>query len=115
MVGPGFHRQVYECVLKVPRGFVTTYGDVAGALGARQVARHVGFALASLSPEAFDTPWHRVVNGRGMISIRGADARAIEQRARLESEGIHFSKSGRILDFETVRFVFERLPPSPHD
>ena len=48
IVGPGFHALVYGKVREVPAGKVTTYGDVAGALGSRRVARQVGFALAAL-------------------------------------------------------------------
>ena len=49
IVGPGFHEQVYAIVKQVPKGFVTTYGDVGRQLGSSRVARHVGFALAGLS------------------------------------------------------------------
>ena len=44
IVGPGFHARVHALVATVPPGFVTTYGDVATALGSRNVARHVGIA-----------------------------------------------------------------------
>ena len=56
VVGPGFYERVYELVKRVPRGRVTTYGDLAKALGLRSASRaffssytqddHVGFRLA---------------------------------------------------------------------
>jgi methylated-DNA-protein-cysteine methyltransferase-like protein len=112
VVGPGFHARVHEVVRTVPAGHVTTYGDVAGALGSRSVARQVGFALAGLaeSRTGHDVPWHRVLNGQGTISFRGDVVRGSEQRDRLESEGVCFDASGRVVDFERVRFVF----PTPH-
>ena len=107
IVGPGFHERVYEIVLGIPPGRVTTYGDIAGHLGSRRVARKVGHALAALPPDRDDVPWHRVVNARGMISRRapsmldGIDEQV--QRVLLEREGIHFDISGRI-ELEAYRW-----------
>jgi methylated-DNA-protein-cysteine methyltransferase-like protein len=104
VVTPGFHGRVYELVRQVPAGSVTTYGDVAAALGSPRVARHVGWALAALRDE--DVPWHRVVNARGEISFRGDTARATLQEARLRAEGIAFDRAGR-LDLRRHRWRFQ--------
>lgn len=95
VVSPGFQARVAAKVREVPDGRVTTYGDVAAALGSPRVARHVGWALAGL-PEDTDVPWHRVINAQGRISFKGDLARAGEQRRRLEAEGISFDASGRV-------------------
>ena len=93
IVGPGFNAKVYAVVEAVPRGQVATYGDIAGRLGARQVARQVGFALAALGDA--DVPWHRIINAKGEVS--GAESpRGQLQRALLEDEGVVFSAAGRI-------------------
>ncbi|MFZ9888578.1 MAG: MGMT family protein [Myxococcota bacterium] len=102
-----FPERVYALVMRVPAGEVTTYGDVAGALGAPRMARQVGFALAALSPGNVDVPWHRVINHRGCISFRGDDHRGKEQRARLEAEGLRFDDAGRVIDFRQRRFRYE--------
>jgi methylated-DNA-protein-cysteine methyltransferase-like protein len=94
IVKPGFNARVYDVVRQVPPGRVTTYGDVASALGSPRVARHVGWALAALRED--DVPWHRVINVRGMISFRGDTARGTLQRALLEAEGIPFDGAGRV-------------------
>lgn len=107
IIGPGFHSAVYELVRQVPAGRVTTYGDVAGFLGSRRVARHIGFALAGLTDPT--VPWHRVINSQGRISFKGDTARGIEQRLRLEEEGIVFSDSGRV-DLKTLRWTFPDTP-----
>jgi methylated-DNA-protein-cysteine methyltransferase-like protein len=60
VVGPGFHERVFAVVRRVPRGRVTTYGDVGKAMGLTTIARHVGYALAALTAEHGDVPWHRV-------------------------------------------------------
>lgn len=98
--------RVYAVVRLVPAGSVTTYGDVAAALGAPRLARQVGFALAGLLPGDSRTPWHRVINHRGAISFRGDDGRGREQRARLEAEGVAFDDEGRVVGFRKLRHAF---------
>ena len=99
VVGPGFHADVALVVRRVPAGRVATYGDIAGALGSRRVARHVGFALAAMNTD--DVPWHRIVNGRGRISLDGGAL--AEQALRLIAEGVHVDETGRIATFSSVR------------
>lgn len=107
IVGPGFRERVYAVVKKVPKGRVTTYGDVGGVLGSPTVARQVGFALAALRKERLDVPWHRVINAQGRISFRGDDVRGEEQLRRLTKEGIRFDESGRVEGFASLRFRFD--------
>ncbi|MCC7111855.1 MAG: MGMT family protein [Deltaproteobacteria bacterium] len=107
VVGPGFHARVYAKVREVPPGRVTTYGDVAGALGSRRVARQVGYALAALDLASQPgVPWHRVINGQGRLSYRGDVGRGSEQELRLRAEGVRFDEDGRVLDFEQLRHRF---------
>lgn len=80
---------VYALVCQIPAGKVTTYGQIARWLGWERGARTVGWALRSAPA---DVPWHRVVNGRGGISL----FENAEQRLRLESEGVVFDALGRI-------------------
>lgn len=101
VVGPGFNQRVYDVVRRVPRGQVTTYGDVATLLGSPRVARHVGFALAALDEP--DVPWHRVINASARISVRGNSPRGELQRNLLVAEGVEFSASGRV-DFRRFRW-----------
>lgn len=85
--------RIYEVVKLVPRGQVTTYGDVATIVGEGCDARLVGYAMAGLKDD--DVPWQRVINSQGKISVRpgrGADI----QRKRLEAEGIAFDTRGRV-------------------
>lgn len=107
IVGEGFHNRVYEVVRRIPCGSIATYGDVAGALGLRSVARQVGFALAALPDHLDDVPWHRVVNARGELSHRGDSGPYENQRQLLLQEGIEINERGRILMFEELRFVLD--------
>ena len=102
IVGPGFHGQVHALVRTVPSGSVTTYGDVAAALGSKGVARQVGYALAAL-PGGHDIPWWRVVAAQGRLSqLPGA---AELQAARLRDEGVAV-RALRVVDFAARRHVF---------
>ena len=110
VVGPGFHARVYALVARVPPGRVTTYGDVAAALGSPRVARQVGWALAACRSD--EVPWHRVLNARGTISFRGDTPRAVLQRARLEDEGVTFDADGRVA-LAALRHVHIPTEPDP--
>jgi methylated-DNA-protein-cysteine methyltransferase-like protein len=104
-----FNEQVYALVRHIPPGKVLSYGRVAHLLGVPNGAREVGWALSSLKHGDPAVPWHRVVNAKGRISIKGSPEGAAEQRARLEAEGITFDERG-YLDIE------QRLwDPSPHE
>ncbi len=106
VVGPGFHAKVYALVKHVPHGRVTTYGDVATALGSPRVARHVGWALAALSDES--VPWHRVINAQARISFKGDTPRGELQRHLLEAEGVDFDTRDRV-DLKALRYRFHDL------
>lgn len=76
-------------VASIPRGKVATYGQIAALAGMPRHARLVGRTLADL-PDGSRLPWHRVVNAGRTISPRGDDRAMIQQRRRLEREGISF-------------------------
>jgi methylated-DNA-protein-cysteine methyltransferase-like protein len=89
----GFYERVYDLVLRVPPGQVTTYGDIALALGWPRHARLVGYALA-ICPGGI--PAHRVVNHRGEASPAWGGGHPEEQRALLRAEGVSFTREGRV-------------------
>ncbi|OGV90919.1 hypothetical protein A3A66_03305 [Microgenomates group bacterium RIFCSPLOWO2_01_FULL_46_13] len=80
--------QVYKLVQQIPSGKVTTYGEIALALGTRD-ARKVGWALHQ-NPDGNTTPCHRVVNRAGKLAPNFAFDGSQEQRRRLEAEGVTF-------------------------
>jgi methylated-DNA-protein-cysteine methyltransferase-like protein len=90
--------RIEAAIRSIPKGKVSTYGAVARAAGlprgARQVARvlHRGFGL----------PWQRVLGAGGEIKLRGDSA--VEQRLRLEAEGVRFR--GRKVDMKSFEFKF---------
>ena len=88
-----FYERVYALVARVPAGRVTTYGDLALALGWPRHARLVGYALARC-PD--DLPAHRVVNHRGEASRTWTGGHPEVQRALLRAEGVTFTRDGRV-------------------
>jgi len=89
-----FTRRALAVIRAVPRGRVATYGQIADLAGNPRAARQAVRLLHS-SSETEGLPWHRVVSGRGTVSLppgRGYE----EQRALLEAEGVLFDDRGRI-------------------
>jgi methylated-DNA-protein-cysteine methyltransferase-like protein len=91
----GRNARVYAVVRRIPRGRVATYGQIARMAGLDGQARQAGYALNAL-PEHTMVPWHRVINSRGGISRRSVFGAEIEQRIRLECEGVRFNAAGRV-------------------
>jgi methylated-DNA-protein-cysteine methyltransferase-like protein len=84
---------VYQLVKRIPRGRVTTYGELARKLRFRGGARAVGYAMAAC-PSGRGIPWHRVVGAGGRLIIR--EPYGSLQRRLLESEGVTID--GRRID-----------------
>lgn len=73
--------RILDMVASVPRGRVSTYGDIAALAGTRS-PRLVGTVLASLSDDT--TPWFRILRANGTPAAH----LAVEQCARLRAEGV---------------------------
>jgi methylated-DNA-protein-cysteine methyltransferase-like protein len=103
----GFKEDVWAAVANIPVGRVASYGDVAASMGFPLRARQVGNALGALDEAgAKKVPWHRVVNARGFLSIRGAFAAKDVQRAKLMSEGVDVDDDYVVVAFTARRFRF---------
>jgi methylated-DNA-protein-cysteine methyltransferase related protein len=76
---------VYRLIKKIPRGRVTTYGELARALRLPGGARAVGFAMAAC-PSGQGIPWHRVVGAGGRFKI--PEPHGSLQRRLLATEGV---------------------------
>jgi methylated-DNA-[protein]-cysteine S-methyltransferase len=66
-----FQQKVYKAILKIPKGQVWTYGQVARRIGKPNAARAVGQALAR-NEDAPYIPCHRVIATNG--DMRGYSA-----------------------------------------
>ena len=87
--------EIWRLVTEVPHGSVVTYGDIAQALRPPCNPRFVGWALRRAHP-GLGLPWHRVLAAGGRIALTGQPA--LEQRLRLQAEGIRFRGAKARLD-----------------
>ena len=85
-----FGHDVLNIVVQIPRGRVTTYGDIAALAGWPSHARMVGRTLR-LTPGADRLPCHRVVTVAGRTAPGWS-----RQRTLLEEEGVRFLENGPV-------------------
>ena len=85
---PEFTRKVLLTAMKIPRGYITTYGILARAAGNPKAARAVGNAMAE-NPFTLIVPCHRVVPTNLSVGKYGLGSH--EKRGILEREGVKFT------------------------
>lgn len=84
-----FYNRVYDIVRTIPYGKVTTYGIIAGFLGAKSSSRLVGWALNAVI-DRVDIPCHRVVNRLGELSGKMHFDHPTQMKDRLLAEEVTF-------------------------
>ena len=99
MPDTSFFEKVYDVVLKVPYGRVTTYGAVARHLGAGKAARMVGWAMNNSHNHPKQVPAHRVVNRNGILTGKQHFGGQNVMQQLLENEGIKV-ENDQIINFE---------------
>lgn len=92
-----FQTKVYQAIMKIPEGKVSTYKLVAGFVGCRS-AQAVGQALRR-NPFNPEVPCHRVVNT--FLRLHGfggkSDEAALAKKEKgLRQEGVTFEPDGKI-------------------
>lgn len=97
-----FNQRCYQLLRQVPAGRVTTYKDIAEALGTKAF-QAVGRAM-NQNPNPVEVPCHRVVNSDGRLG--GYAFGSERKQALLEAEGVSI-QSGKIVEFDSVRYDFD--------
>jgi AraC family transcriptional regulator of adaptative response/methylated-DNA-[protein]-cysteine methyltransferase len=64
--GTSFQLKVWETLLKIPMGQLSTYGNIAAVIEKPTASRAVGTAIGS-NPVAFLIPCHRVIQSTGLL------------------------------------------------
>lgn len=64
--GSDFQLKVWEALLKIPAGSLSTYGQLAQNIGRPKASRTVGTAIGK-NPVAFLIPCHRVIRSSGVF------------------------------------------------
>jgi AraC family transcriptional regulator, regulatory protein of adaptative response / methylated-DNA-[protein]-cysteine methyltransferase len=67
LIGTDFEVRVWDTLLKIPMGRLTTYSDIANKIQAPKAARAVGAAVGK-NPVSFVVPCHRVVGKSGDLT-----------------------------------------------
>ena len=94
-----FQSRVLDLVSTIPRGKVTTYKELACALGRPHAYRAVANALAE-NPRPIKIPCHRVVRSDG--GIGGYKLGALQKAKLLAAEGIEI----RNKKVDLTRYMF---------
>ena len=93
-----FFDDVYEVVMLIPKGRVTSYGAIANYLGTKMSARMVGWAMNAAHTNK-KIPAHRVVNRNGLLTGRHHFETPTTMQKKLEKEGVKV-KSNQVAEFE---------------
>lgn len=107
---PGSFRDemIRRVIASIPRGKVSSYSEVAAAAGFPMNHRLVVKLLREAGERL---PWHRVLGAQGDIRLKGEAA--LEQRRRLEMEGVGFC--GKRVNLANHKHGFEAwtigIPP----
>jgi methylated-DNA-[protein]-cysteine S-methyltransferase len=84
---PPFKRKALRAALKIPRGKVITYGQLAKKSGSPKASRAAGQAMAT-NPIPIAIPCHRVVGSDGYLTGYGAGDGIALKKQLLEMEGV---------------------------
>ena len=102
MKTPISREEVFKLVKKIPRGMVTTYGELAKAVGKPKAARAIG-AILRANTRPIEIPCHRVVCSNGKV---GGYSLGVDLKIRLlEQEGIRI-KNGKIVNLRKHLYKF---------
>lgn len=66
LIGAPFQIKVWEALLQIPSGHVTTYSEIAGAIGRPRAVRAVGTAVGR-NPVSWLIPCHRALRKSGAL------------------------------------------------
>ena len=116
--GTGFQLKVWESLLKIPMGRLSTYGAIALQVGRPSAARAVGTAIGS-NPVAFLIPCHRVIQSSGSFggymwganrkaAIIGWEGAQTEKKNLLPYDGM-VQYYGKLLDQAEANDYFDIL------
>jgi len=100
-----FSDNVYEAVKRIPRGCVSTYGDIAREVGRPRAARFVGYALHDNPSPGDEIPCHRVVFKDGSLCEAFVFGGPGVQRDLLLKEGVSFVDENHV-DMARCRHTF---------
>jgi methylated-DNA-protein-cysteine methyltransferase-like protein len=84
-------QDIWHVIAAIPRGQVSTYGNVARAAGLPGRARMTAYALR-MAPQDLALPWYRVLGAGGKIVFPLNSKHFREQARRLRAEGVEVTR-----------------------
>ena len=97
-----FNEKVWSALKKIPKGKITTYKQIAKAIGNKNSSRSVGNAC-NKNPFSPEVPCHRVVKSSGELG--GFAFGSKKKISLLKKEGVNVKK-GKIVEFEEKIYRF---------
>lgn len=104
-----FSEKVIILARLIPRGKITTYGDLSKAAGGGVMAAQSITSILGKADQAGvkNIPFHRIVYADGKIWL---DEQHKEERLRLyQAENLKINKNFKIVDFSKKRFDFKTV------
>ena len=104
MKGKTFSERVVELALTIPKGRVTTYGDLARAAGGTPITAQSVTGILSKAEKAGvkGIPWHRIIYSDGRVWVN--EEHRDERMKLYKKEKIEVDEKGRVVDFDDIRF-----------
>ena len=101
-----FEEKVWKLMERIPKGRVTTYGQIARQLNTKAY-RAVGNACRK-NPYAPRVPCHRVVRSDGTIGGFGGktSGKTVKEKTRLLRKEDVEVRNGKIVNFKKILFKF---------
>lgn len=96
-----FFQDVFDVVMKIPKGRVTSYGAIAQYLGAKMSARMVGWAMNASHSSSLKIPAQRVVNRNGMLTGKHHFSTPTMMEELLQKDGV-IVEHDAVADFKNI-------------
>ncbi|MEK7597985.1 MAG: MGMT family protein [Patescibacteria group bacterium] len=87
-----FKNKVYQICRSIPKGKVTTYGQIARLAGNPKAARAVGVFMKN-NPNTLIVPCHRVVASDGKLTGYSGVGGVNKKKKMLVDEGVSFKNN----------------------
>jgi methylated-DNA-protein-cysteine methyltransferase-like protein len=81
------YQRIWKTVMSIPKGKVSTYGQIADLAGLPGRARLVGKSLG-YAPDEMGVPWYRVMRSSGQFAFAVGTDLAKKQKGLLQEEGV---------------------------
>jgi methylated-DNA-protein-cysteine methyltransferase-like protein len=87
MSGMSIYERIWKTVERIPKGKVSSYGQIADFAGLPGRARLVGKSLGKV-PSTRSINWHRVLRSNGQLAFEKGSKQAREQTDLLLADGV---------------------------